>query len=264
MPIDDVKIETYGFTRDDIKKLARDEIKDITAKVVDEAIDDGRINIKDNVDAILQADKKIWSKVVIEYDDQADITSFTFPACILPVKFYLDTAGYYFYFDYESGEIINSNGTSVGYINTTADNRIVLVIEGDYSDAGCEDLLYLIFDLNTFADSSSYCNWYAILNPSAGTKLYKHVLTDGNYTLELICDIPTVLDFTEITTQGDLYSELYMGNHNVVSFSGAGFPLIYDINNIDFSLLRIDNGSISLSELDDWDLSQTTDTVTEL
>lgn len=148
MAIDKAKIETFGFTRDDIRNIAKEAVKEDAAKLVDEAIDEGRINIADNVEevledassgiltdllgldsegkakkqslgAILQADKDILNQIVIEFNEDDMETSILFPKGVAPLYFISGNKKYYIGEYYDDAEedyynsILDKDGNSI-------------------------------------------------------------------------------------------------------------------------------------------------------
>ena len=105
---------------------------------------------------------------------------------------------------------------------------------------------------------------------SSGTKLYKHNLFASgiNYKFTLITTNPNPIDFTIIDTYQKLYE--YLLNENVLQFYNAkNQPLLYDNSSIsafyNIEITEINNVQVCIpSYYDDWTLSSTTDTVTEL
>ena len=103
-------------------------------------------------------------------------------------------------------------------------------------------------------------------SPSAGTKFYKHTLEDGNYIFILITTSSQPLDFTTLDTHEKLHN--YLLTQTVISFTLDMYPVVYREyadDNCYYYICPFDDDSTPLMiKLDDWYLSTTTDTVTEL
>lgn len=102
-----------------------------------------------------------------------------------------------------------------------------------------------------------------------GTKLYKHVLSDQNYTFELITTYKNPLDFTILNTYGKLNE--FLKTLIIFKFKDPSdnSDIYWDDNSGMFAytsqyLLQDETVVISLVDIDDWYLTSTTDTVTEL
>ena len=99
-----------------------------------------------------------------------------------------------------------------------------------------------------------------------GTKLYMHYLhpSDRDYNLKAITTNPQPIDFTSIDTYQKLYN--YLLSTNLLIFIGTdGEEVFYDIYSSKFYSIDVINGTqFEASFYDDWLLSNTTDTVSEL
>lgn len=105
--------------------------------------------------------------------------------------------------------------------------------------------------------------------PIGGTKLYKHYLyaSSIDYKFTLITTNPEPIDFTNINTFKKLYE--YLLKENVLQFTGQYMDeILYNLDTQTFYSISIGNvNSINVcvpSYYDDWPLSDTTDTVTEI
>ena len=109
-----------------------------------------------------------------------------------------------------------------------------------------------------------------LLGKSSGTKLYKHSLYASgiDYKFTLITTNPQPIDFTNIDTYQKLYE--YLLNENVLQFLDEyNKELLYDNSSMSafytIEITEINNvRTCTPSYYDDWPLSNTTDTVTEL
>ena len=109
-----------------------------------------------------------------------------------------------------------------------------------------------------------------LLGKSSGTKLYKHSLYASgiDYKFTLITTNPQPIDFSIIDTYQKLYE--YLMNETVLRFVDEyNRELIYDNSSMsafyEIEITEINNVRICTpSYYDDWPLSNTTDTVTEL
>lgn len=105
---------------------------------------------------------------------------------------------------------------------------------------------------------------------SSGTKLYKHALFESSmdYKLTLITTNPQPIDFSSIDTYQKLND--YLMSQNVIRFTDeVGNNVLYDdsFQNAFYTIYLAtiqDNRICAPSYYDDWTLSNTTDTVTEL
>lgn len=99
-----------------------------------------------------------------------------------------------------------------------------------------------------------------------GTKLYKHSLyaSGMDYNFKAITTNPQPIDFTTIDTYQKLYN--YLLSTNLLIFIGTNDEeIFYDINSAKFYSIDIINvNQFEASFYDDWPLSSTTDTVSEL
>ena len=101
------------------------------------------------------------------------------------------------------------------------------------------------------------------------TKLYKHTIVDGadNYTLILITDNPTALDFTSITSSSLMKAAL--SSICVISFYLSNLPnnqisFIDDVGDYMYIISVSVQGNINSSIFDDFVFTNATDTVTPL
>lgn len=109
-----------------------------------------------------------------------------------------------------------------------------------------------------------------LLGKSSGTKLYKHSLYASgiDYKFTLITTNPQPIDFSIIDTYQKLYE--YLLNEDVLRFVDEyNRELIYDNSSMsafyEIEITEINNvRTCTPSYYDDWPLSNTTDTVTEL
>jgi len=170
----------------------------------------------------IEADKDILSQIEVEYDEDSNSTSFTFPENILPLAFYVDSFGDTFYFDYSSSNVVGNNGYIYGSIELL-NNKIILVIDDSelFLTEGYDNLAYII---SNATDNFPTINTI-ILSPYAqepGTKLYKHSLrfteTDGGedttYTIDVITLFHTAItssSFFDIRDQ--VIAIIGTGNH---------------------------------------------------
>lgn len=103
---------------------------------------------------------------------------------------------------------------------------------------------------------------------SSGTKLYKHYLSDLNYEFILITTNPQPINFSVLNNSEKMYN--YLLTQNIIRFTtDYGNNIQYDINREkSFYSFKPDfNGSqtiIIIDWFDDWDFSNTTDTVSPL
>ena len=103
-----------------------------------------------------------------------------------------------------------------------------------------------------------------------GTKLYKHFLVSSTigYEFTLITTNPQPIDFSTIDTYSKLHN--FLISNNVLLFVGSsGQEIFYDlVGNAFYStqITNIQNNNICTvgNYYDDWPLSDTTDTVSEL
>lgn len=165
----DAKLDTPTFFKHDIERIAKESVAPIVADLVDKAIDDGRINIDDNVQRIIQADKDILSQIV--YDEEEH--TLTFPKGIMPLSYYNSDSEITFYFDYYNGKVLNEDGTV--HSTLSFDNEQVS-ISVDISLTESDSLDYCLFNCDPQG-----MNTYYLYNPitSAGTKLYRHTIGYG-------------------------------------------------------------------------------------
>ena len=111
-----------------------------------------------------------------------------------------------------------------------------------------------------------------LLGKSSGTKLYKHYLNDSSsgYKFILITTNPQPIDFSIYDSYIKLHK--FLLNENVLLFINpdeySDNEILYDKNTDKFYAIMIQNiqnvSSCIASYYDDWSLSNTTDTVTEL
>lgn len=132
------------------------------------------------IKGLIEADKDILSRIIVEYDETSDNTTIIFPKYIIPIKFYLGgTVEHYCYFNYKDGILVVDDSTSIDTSMVgSEEDSIKIVIEGEFSISEIGEILYInASNIDSF-DSTLYFNTYYIFNPitSGGTKLYKHLL----------------------------------------------------------------------------------------
>lgn len=124
-----------------------------------EIIDMNEFATKNYVDA----QKNILSNVKVDYNEDDDETTYTFPKGIVPIKFYNNDNDNYLYCDYESLRCKYQDG-STEYSITTDREHIKFIVGGEYSVYDIfEEVQYILVDRDF--DAEYLGNWHAILNP---------------------------------------------------------------------------------------------------
>lgn len=269
----------FLVTKDELTVDA-DELKEVT-----ETPTDAKITALAN--QAIQADKDIISQIKVEYDEIDDETTVTFPKGVIPITAYFNDFSGLVYFDYDNLELLNSNGEVLAYfLSSSSTNKLVkVVVSGNFNVTENDELYYIYHSGNLDIEDS--CNWYKILNPSGGTKLYKHTLS-FNIAIEsgigvvdfiVISNNPTqiangvnmmtmysnLIAFLEnndtmgmfVRLGGD-YNVSLAGKHPCLSFyvSGTSLFAVVPTNGTTLNSLSFDATAISTTAF--------TDTVTEL
>lgn len=95
------------------------------------------------------------------------------------------------------------------------------------------------------------------------TRLYKHCITDGSYELYLINTNPNAINFTGLSQQ--TFFSTYVGNGQSVRFFNSGNDDIkFDEEQSIFWYVGTAEGAIVRYDIDDWDLSISSDVVVPL
>ena len=151
------------------------------------------------------------------------------------------------------------------YIYNEEGNEEIYLNNIQFADDGIENgaVEVLIITHNGSYDTYNY-----LFEDLKGTKLYKHTLEDSEigYVFYLITNDKTPLDFTNLDTQKKIAQYLFSLDFYILKnhFSNQDREIVFDIDNEYFCDIYVSNGSVKTSNLDDWDLSTTTDTVEEL
>lgn len=201
------RLDVPTFNKHDIERIAKESVAPIVADLVDKAIDDGRINIDDNVQRIIQADKDILSKITVTYDETNNRTKFTLPEGIYPLNFVIWTGFPQYQCFLKRGEmgtmyIVGSNGQAIlnGRLNRSS-TFFDIILDGNLSTATICFLTYINYNFGKSygSDIESYYLYHPVT--SAGTKLYRHHLTikDGQLAQDLG-------EFDIISTDSQSYS----------------------------------------------------------
>lgn len=211
---------------------------------------------------LIEADKDVISKIEVEYN--SGYTTFIFPKGILPLNIALNSHSIYFI----NGHSVNHNGEAL--LNYSVDEisadegQVSIVFVGDKSDEVINSILYLNFE-NDY-DSSILFNSYYICFPKASvTKLYKHTIVDyaDGYNFVAILPVAEPLNFSQLDSYLKIYQ--FFQSNGIVSFTENGCPVLFDnINNIFYATFINSGGMLDSNDRADWDLEETTDTVTAL
>lgn len=224
---------------------------------------------KEAVENALIADKDIISKIKVV--KEGNTYCYTFPKGVLPIRFYCDIFGAYQYFNYIELKLINGSGevmtsTYIDDNNGQVQLSLQLSSTPPLLESVFAQLMYINISNNIDVQNNINGNWYEILNPQVGTKLYQHKIIDNSgtqYIFTLITDSPTPLDFSELDTY--IKVDTYLKTINVILFiDDNNYNIMFDKFINYFINYSIYNSKFEFNVYDDWSLSNTTDTVTPL
>ena len=249
----DAKLDTPTFFKHDIERIAKESVAPIVADLVDKAIDDGRINIDDNVQRIIQADKDILSQCVVDEENSHLI----FPKNVLPLMYYNDDGDYTIYFDYKTSTLRDSNGDIISEFDIDYIKKQVIIFFGDVFSASADGLTYINF--NNYSGS---LNAYALYNPvtSGGTKLYIHQITfidinEDTYTFSIISTKST--SYTQADLTNGLSTSIDVININYLEYNRL--ISIFDLSDGTLNYSDADGNGVAINDITSFE-----DSVTEL
>lgn len=217
----------------------------------------------DIAEKAIKADKDVISQIKVEYNEEDDITIFNFPLNILVLSIRLNTHDIYFAGAHAVGD---SGQEAEGYVSDeiyAGEDENYITFLGDLSEQVINGLVYINY--NKDVDPAILSNSYYLFYPKkAGTKLYLHTIRDVNEVgFEIISINANPLNFEELNTYDKVYNYIE-DSVDIISVKSGMESVVFDSTNHVFAYIVLDNGVLTSSLIDDWVVTTSVDTVTEL